>query len=350
MSMRRFLEDRGVPDADIAEAEAQGSQALRLLAMEHMLLPGENRYTPEEVAKLAEVDLDLARVYWRALGFVDVPEGVPAFTDHDVVALRGALELIERGLANTEASLQLTRVMGQAFSRITDAQVAVMRERVERQLQDGAAEEEIEETMLRDSATLVPMNDAFLSYIYRRHLAAAWKRSVLGHAGTIERGEVLAVGFADLVGFTSMARRLEDRELAELIERFERTAYDTIGSLGGRTVKMIGDEVMFVADHAENAAEIALTLNERCTEDDTLPGVRIGLAYGPVLPRQGDYFGPTVNLANRLANASLPRTILVPKEMREALAGSPAFALRRIRHRHLKGIGRVTPWALRRAR
>ena len=69
---------------------------------------------------------------------------------------------------------------------------------------------------------------------------------------------------------------------------------------------MIGDEVMFVVDSVADAARIGLGLADAYADDDLLSDVRVGLAFGPVLLRDGDYFGPTVNLAHRIVNIGNP--------------------------------------------
>lgn len=71
---------------------------------------------------------------------------------------------------------------------------------------------------------------------------------------------MLSVGFADLVSYTRLAQRLEERELAALVDRFGKYSADVIAAAGGRLVKTVGDEVLFVADRAEDAALIGLEL------------------------------------------------------------------------------------------
>jgi adenylate cyclase len=348
MSLREFLLAQGVPPEDVDDAEAHGEQSLELLAIDRLFLPANSRYTPDEIAKLAGIDRELAKKYWRALGFVDVPDDEPAFNDLDLAALQGALSLIEQGYTRPQANLQLTRVMGQALARVAEAQVTTLRERIEEQLRaKGVPDAELVETEIRDAARLVPINEVFLSYIYRRHMAAAAKRSLVS-AERDGRTARLAVGFCDLVGFTAMARRVELDALGTIVERFETTAYDVIGALGGRLVKMIGDEVMFVAEDPSAAAEIALQLSAAHANDKTLPDVRVGIAFGNALPREGDFFGETVNLANRIAAVALPRTVLVSEDMAGMLREDPSYLLRRVPSRMLKGIGRVKLWALRR--
>ena len=117
---------------------------------------------------------------------------------------------------------------------------------------------------------------------------------------------VMAVGFADMVGFTMLSQHLSDRELAAVVSRFEELAHDIVTSMGGRVVKMIGDEAMFVVSSAADAARIGLALAEAYADDDLLSDVRVALAIGPVLVQDGDFYGPVVNLASRLVGDRQP--------------------------------------------
>ena len=110
----------------------------------------------------------------------------------------------------------------------------------------------------------------------------------------------LTVGFVDLVGYTALSQELDGAELNALVARFEGVTYDTVAQLGGRLVKTIGDEVMFVAEEPEVALQIALELTDRTRQDEVLPRARAGMACGPALAREGDYYGAVVNLAHRL--------------------------------------------------
>ena len=162
---------------------------------------------------------------------------------------------------------------------------------------------------------------------------------------------MIAVGFCDMTGFTRLGQELEDRELAATVDRFEAEAYDVVASGGGRVVKVIGDEVMFVADRPETAAEMSLRLAERFSDDEVVPAVRVGLAYGPALSREGDFLGSTVNLASRIAAYALPGTVLISDDLNEQVADEPEFFTKPLRpSTRLKGIGRVRLWVLRRNR
>ena len=138
---------------------------------------------------------------------------------------------------------------------------------------------------------------------------------------TIAHPNHKAVGFADLVGFTALSQQVDEHVLAAVVDRFESIAYDTVVKLGGRVVKMIGDEVMFVVDDVRPAVEIALTLAEAYSRDEELSEVRVGLACGPTLEREADYYGPTVNLASRIVNIAFPGSVVTSDDVHARAGG-----------------------------
>jgi adenylate cyclase len=187
------------------------------------------------------------------------------------------------------------------------------------------------------------------NFVWRRHLAAYAGRALAApEAGLGERTEV--VGFVDMVGYTRLTRQIDDTELSAVLDRFETLSTEVIAEHHGRVVKMIGDEVLFVADSAVDAAEIALRLTERTSDDDELPAVRAGLAAGRILNRYGDVYGSVVNLASRLTSVARPGTILVDKELAAELQDEPGYELRTRRPVSVRGYHRLRPSALRRAR
>ena len=165
-----------------------------------------------------------------------------------------------------------------------------------------------------------------LEFVWRRQVAAGIQRSMMLRSHGLAPGQspVLAVGFADMVGFTLLSQHLSDEELAAVVRRFEEISHDIVTSARGRVVKMIGDEVMFVVDSVADAARIGLDLADAYADDDLLSDVRVGLACGPVLLRDGDYFGPTVNLAHRIVNIGNPGTVLMSDEFHAALMAAGA--------------------------
>jgi adenylate cyclase len=73
------------------------------------------------------------------------------------------------------------------------------------------------------------------------------------------------------------------------------------------------------------------------------------MALGPVLAREGDLYGPVVNLASRITAIALPGSVVLGPDLAAALEGDPAYVVRPMRPRYLKHIGRVHLQVLRRA-
>jgi class 3 adenylate cyclase len=96
---------------------------------------------------------------------------------------------------------------------------------------------------------------------------------------------------------------------------------------GGRVVKFIGDEVMWVTSTPERLMKVAIDLVEHPRAREAGLQVRAGLGYGQVLAIGGDYFGNAVNLAARLVAAAAPGQILAASDLRDELAEWPAIPL-----------------------
>ena len=309
-------------------------------------LLGKAELTALDVARQSGVEPDDVRRLWQALGFPPVTDDERHFTRADLEVLRGVRALVDVQHADPSDVLQLTRVIGHAMARVSDAQVTVVAERLDRRRDDDAASRPSPAELVGRIEALAPSLERFLGYVWRRHLVAA---VVQLSATPSPADRVLIVGFADMVRFTAMSQALDTRELAAVVDRFEAIAYEHVLKRGGRVVKIIGDEVMFCVDDSMRAAEIALALIEAHARDDDLPEVRVGVASGPTLAWEGDLFGPTVNLASRLVNFARPSAVVVSDEVGEQLRDQPGLELRHLRPVKLKGIGRVRSWVLRRA-
>ncbi len=317
---------------------------------------------PREVSAKASVSLRSARKFWHALGFPNVPEEDTVFTEADAVALRVMAGMVREGVFDEATALAMTRAIARTTDRLAVWQTQLMAEALgQEQARTVDGEASPDTTLaLPDSATahaaavkladIADVLEPMLVYAWRRHLSAAIARMVSDAEPTVESsGVVRCVGFADLVSFTGLVRRLSERELARVVQRFEALASDVVTAHGGRVIKTVGDEVLFVAMSAAPAAAIAVDLVEAMAEDDVLPNVRVGIASGPVVSRLGDVFGITVNRASRLTALARPRTVLVDDAMAAALASTSGFEMSPLWRRTLRGIGPVRPWSLRRA-
>jgi adenylate cyclase len=344
--VRELLHLHGATDEEIDEAIAD--DVLDLFVFDRVLVPSRRRYTRAEVAELTGVNLATLVRFWRALGFPNVSDDDRSFTDLDLEAVRLFQGMQALGATRTDTALQLARVIGSSMSRIAEAELVPA----------NISATDYDPIVAADAFASVadvtiPAMARLLEFVWRRQVAAVIRRTMMSRRDGVAPGEspVLAVGFADMVGFTLLSQHLSDVELAAVVRRFEELSHDIVTGLGGRVVKMIGDEVMFVVDSAADAARIGLDLADAYADDELLSDVRVGLALGPVLLREGDYFGTTVNLAHRIVNIGNPGTVLISEEFRAALLHlvPDEFTTSPLRPRLLKDIGRVQLWWLGRA-
>jgi adenylate cyclase len=268
----------------------------------------------------------------------------------DIEAARLFQSMVAMELVDIDSAVQMARVIGSSMARIAEAETSPGATPILMSSGDSIIDAD---RFARQAGESLPAMGRLLEYVWRRHLQAATRRAMLLRARHSEEGisPVMAVGFADMVGFTALSQHLGDEELAAVVARFEELAHDAVVALGGRVVKMIGDEVMFVVSTATDAAEIGLSLAETYAGDELLSDVRVALAVGPVLVKDGDFYGPVVNLASRLVGVANPGTVLVSDEFRAAMVeeGGSGFDMRALRTRYLKDIGRVQVWKLSRA-
>ncbi|MGH3158978.1 MAG: adenylate/guanylate cyclase domain-containing protein, partial [Streptosporangiaceae bacterium] len=273
-------------------------------------------------------------------------ENARVFTEQDIEALRAFNGLVESGKIPLDEEIAHVRAIGQSMSRLADWQVREILSRITQVagLDDGARAALAAE-MTDD---LLPVVERLQSFAWRRHLVAAIAR-ILPASGEELSTATVSVGFADIVGYTSTVRHTGIKELGRLLESFEENASQTVVSHRGRVVKSLGDEVLFVADTASDAAEIGVRLAAWGRELRDLPQLRVGIALGQVLTRLGDVYGPAVNVASRLTSLAKPGTVLVDKELAQALAGEPAFRLQARRPATVRGYHHLRSWSLRAA-
>ncbi len=353
--------------------------------IERLLMGAKATLTRQQVADKAGVPLEVATELWHLLGFAHYADDDVAFTKADVKALAAASQLMDLGLIEPDSQAALVRTWGRSFARLAEWQVNLLAERA---IEGEDPQERLAELM----DAVLPRVEKLQAYIWRRHLESAASR-LLSQVSDEGPGttSTMAVGFVDIVGYTGQSKTLTDRELVDWVEYFENEMTRTVVDLGGRVIKTIGDEVLFVADDPVAAAESALIVTERGEDDgDRFPRVRAGIAYGDVVSRLGDVYGPQVNIAARLTSVARPGSVLVDRGAYEVLSGPIAedsketvelptadeslrlskildkaadelaqispytqagdYRFRRLPRKSVKGYSRLEPWLLRRSK
>jgi class 3 adenylate cyclase len=155
-------------------------------------------------------------------------------------------------------------------------------------------------------------------------MVAAVER-VLGAAGRLppRQPRPPAIAFVDLSGFTTLTHEQGDEAAAQMATQLLVLAESAVRPEGGRIVKQLGDGALLRFADRQRALRAVLQLLT-AIERAGLPAAHAGIAAGPIVVRDGDVFGRTVNLAARLAAAAPPREIFVEEAVVVALPGGTA--------------------------
>lgn len=306
-ALLEWLIDEGCTVEEMVQAHERGR--LFALAGDRILRPGRDAYTLADVAAKLDVDVGLVHRVWRALGLVDRGTTTPVASPDDVEALRiCAKVLIGFG---EEHMLALARGYGAAVQRVATAEVSAARLSLDKVSLANTGSEAVTAREWKGAVEAVPAIGTLLDIVHRHHLESAMRHFELSDSDGLASRRLVrfGVGFVDLCGFTALSQQFDADTLAAYISDLERSAQDIVNANGGQVVKFLGDAVMFVAPHADEVADIATSIAATRIE------VRGGLAFGELLAQDGDYFGPPVNLAARLAAAAEPGEVLATADL-----------------------------------
>jgi adenylate cyclase len=273
-------------------------------------------FTQAEAAARAGVSAETCARMWRASGFPDPGPDALVCTDEDVEVLR----TFQAGTAllGEDVVLQIARVMGSSMARVADATVAAFVVNVAApSLEDDPGGLSLARANT-EAIMLLRQSSVAMDVIFRRHVELMQRPLGPGD----QRVQHLAVGFADLVDSTLLAQQLSIKDLGSVLAEFDELASNVVVAGGGRVVKLIGDEIMYVAADPGAGCEVALALAARFTDHPRLPPLRGGVGFGPVLSRDGDYFGPVVNLASRLVRFAAPGSVVCSAGLKDAVGGA----------------------------
>jgi class 3 adenylate cyclase len=327
LELLQYLDERGVPLATMVDAHR--AAGLGALASELPLrAPGEP-LSVEQVAARASSTVDRVHRVRLAAGLpADLGDpgqpGLPPTVVEDVVSFEAGAALF-----GESATLSFTRVMGASLARVAEAAVSLFLTERMPELSSHTTEVQRARAGEDGTATFMAVTPTLMANLLREHMTLAIRRSVGERELEVdERAVTVGLGFVDLVGSTPWASGLSLKEHALALGGFEAAAWHIALDHGGRVVKLIGDEAMFLAPSGTDAAHIALQLCRAVADDAALPVARGAVGYGTVGARDGDYFGPLVNLVARAVKVADPGSVVVTDVVRAALGDSPATPVR----------------------
>lgn len=328
------------------DAEPETSTLARI---EHQVLGGPRVFSLPELAARLRVPDDRLASFWQPFGLPESPDE-KFFTDRDLEIVGRLFAAIDENMIGPEVASSLVRSAAHQTDRLAIWQLeALVDHMADRYALDDAAARCV---LLDRLAGIVPLLED--------QIVHSWRRQLVGHA-TLMAAQVnagrassarlphgRAVGFADIVSFTTITAEMSTDAFAAFVQTFETRVRDVVSRAGGRTVKTMGDAVFFVADDIRRGAAVALDLADAFPADCPTP-VRAALVWGQVLARFGDVYGAPVNLAARLTPEARPGEVLVDEGTAALLAEEPDLRLTPLDERDLPGVGPTVPSRLERA-
>ena len=251
----------------------------------------------------------------------------PKATDHLRDDEQPIVEWIALQHANgfrSAATASLLRAMGDSLRRIAESEAEWWRsEVIGPRLQAG--------TLLQDmgspgfSDAMAAAGEQAMMCLYHAVQMRTWTANIVAGAEVMLQREGLieervrqpAIVFLDITGYTQLTDEHGDAAAADLADRLGRLVQRTSVAHGGRPVKYLGDGVMFVFPEPGPAVLAALEMVDGVVAAG-LPPAHVGIAAGPVIFQEGDYYGQTVNLAARISDFARPGEVLVSEAVVDA--------------------------------
>jgi adenylate cyclase len=249
---------------------------------------------------------------------------------------------------NDETMIRAARLIAEGTRTATRGWDELMYEQVTRPVRDRLYRGEIErfpDDVREAYSTLVRLQPRMMEWLVQRYNE---QRSTEGIVSGFE--EFLAsrglrppppkvgppaVAFVDLSGFTRVTEERGDEVAVRLAATLQREAEAAATHHDGRLVKLLGDGAMLWFPDAERGVLASLAV-VRAIGSGALPP-HAGVHAGPVIQRDLDLFGRTVNLASRIADAAGPGEVLVSGAVAEAVE-VPQLRFERADTVELKGV------------
>lgn len=154
-------------------------------------------------------------------------------------------------------------------------------------------------------------------------LSALQVWEVVAEGGTRQPGdERMAIVFTDLVGFSDWALDAGDDIALDLLRAVAEAIEPPVTKHHGDVVKRLGDGMMAVFAHPDEAADAILEARKRLEVVEVAgyrPRMRAGMHVGTPRRLGEDYLGVDVNVAARVADHASGGEVLVSRDALELL-------------------------------
>lgn len=310
------LEQAGIPLEDVGAAMQRGSLSLDFLdAASYERFAALATESFRQVSERTGIPVELLTVLREAIGMAQ-PSPDERLRE-DEMAIVPFIELQVAEGFRPAAIERLLRVQGDSTRRITEQEAAWWNsEVIEPAIAAGKGTEGIANPELADRIS--PLAEQAVRTMYRAQQARTWTANIIeGFETLMEKAGIRsrldrlpAICFLDITGFTRMTQERGDDAAADLATTVARLVQRSSVQHGGKTIKWLGDGVMFYFRDPGPGVRAALEMVDGLAAAG-LPPAHVGLHSGPVLFQEGDYFGQTVNLSARIADYARQGEVLV---------------------------------------
>jgi class 3 adenylate cyclase len=349
------FEAAGVPLDVLVQAQSAGLISIDYYDQLHAApgRPSDSSYQ-EFKATLGPAGRMLPAIF-AAFGIAE-PDEASHLSVEDEAVIRHWAVLIEQ-TGHAHLTLGILRQFGESGRRSSVAALEAYAQVVDQLGPEfaGVPSQQIYDRVFLPWATAARDLPSLAGWLTRHHMSRAIDdysiratEQVLADSGYVpERPPVEpAVAFLDLTGFTSLTQERGDKIAAEMALRLAEMASREVARHGGRVVKLLGDGVLMYFPDLAEAVQAALDLMDQLVASDLPPG-HVGISQGPVVARDGDIFGRTVNLAARISDVTPSGELYIPASNGHALDGR--FVVASAGAAQLQGVGTIDLASVRRS-
>jgi adenylate cyclase len=219
-----------------------------------------------------------------------------------------------------EYTLRAARIFGDAARRAAEGWVALFAEAISEPIEaQYPTIDEVVPRLLKPAAALSSLGPELMAWLLQRHLERTMNDlNVARIERRLERRGLLpsrpahppAVAFVDLSEFTRLTAEGGDKLGALTAVRLGELSYSVVRRHGGRVVKLLGDGVLLMFESPCAGVEAVAELMGAMLAAG-LPPAHAGVHAGPLVERDGDVYGTTVNVASRIAAHAAPGELLI---------------------------------------
>lgn len=326
-------------DQGFSQDEIESSFSPMLLPARRVLGDDGHHVSARETSQKTGLDLEQLIRFQRAAGLPAVDDlDAPMFLQRDADTAAHIKRFLDLGL-DPDLMLAIVRVLAQGLANASEVINVAALDAV---LHPGVSELDIAKGAEALAGAAVPLlgpmiNDLLLLQLRHKLQTEAVNAGERAEGKPRPEAKMIGASFADLVGFTALGEELPPAQLEQLANRLADLAHD-VAKPPVRFIKTIGDAVMFISPDVADLLDAVLALVDAAAADESLPRLRVGVAYGAAVSRAGDWFGRPVNLASRLTSAARPGSVLVSEAVRDEIGEDRPFRWSVAGTKRLKGI------------